>query len=221
MAGGLRARPHLGFCGKNNLAAAAVKKPAKRSPGRPRDKSRETAILRETLAILGEVGFVGLTVDAVAARAKASKATIYRRWSTKEELAIAAFDLLPLIEVKETGKIEDDIVAYIEQYGSFLRTTPLRSVLPSLVAEAMHNADLADKLHQTVERRRRSGVGLIERAIESGELPAGTDAEQAHELFIGPMLNRSFFDHERFSTEDFRTMARVVIAGLRATAAKP
>ncbi|MCB2067374.1 MAG: TetR/AcrR family transcriptional regulator [Erythrobacter sp.] len=198
------------------MAAAAPPKPAKRSPGRPRDKSREKAILQQTLAILGEVGFVGLTVDAVAARAKASKATIYRRWSTKEELAIAAFDLLPELELDETGNLEDDIVGYIAQYGGVLRTTPLRSVLPSLVAEAMHNRDLSDKLHQTVARRRRPGVRLIEHAVERGELPAGTDAEQAHELFIGPMLNRSFFDHERFSIDDFRTMARVVIAGLRA-----
>lgn len=71
----------------------------RRSPGRPRDASREKAILVETLALLGELGFSGLTVDAVVARAKVSKATIYRRWATKEELAIAAFDLLPLIEV--------------------------------------------------------------------------------------------------------------------------
>ncbi|MCP5395258.1 MAG: TetR/AcrR family transcriptional regulator [Sphingomonadaceae bacterium] len=198
------------------MPTATARKPSKRSPGRPRDKSRETAILAETLAILGEGGFAGLTVDAVVARAKASKATIYRRWATKEELAIAAFDLLPLIEVANTGSLEEDLVAYIGQYGEYLATTPLPSVLPALVAEAMHNDMLAEKLRQTVASRRGPGVDLIRRAIARGELPSGTDPELAHELIISPMLHRSFFDPSNFQLGDFRQMARVVIAGLRA-----
>lgn len=189
---------------------------AARSPGRPRDKSREVAILQETLGLLGEVGFAGLTVDAVVARARVSKATIYRRWATKEELAVAAFDLLPLIEIESTGNLEDDIVAYIEQYSRFIRTTPLRSVLPALVSEATHNRELAEKLAQTVARRRESGIALVQQAIERGELPATTNPDLSQELFIGPMLNRTFFSPDNFDIADFRKMARIIIAGLKA-----
>lgn len=191
---------------------------AARSPGRPRDKSREIAILQETLALLEEVGFAGLTVDAVVARARVSKATIYRRWATKEELAIAAFDLLPLIEIETTGNLEDDIVAYIEQYSRFIRTTPLRSVLPALVSEATHNAVLAERLAQTVARRRESGIAIVQQAIARGELPAATDPNLSQELFIGPMLNRTFFSPDNFEISDFRKMARIVILGLKSMA---
>lgn len=196
-----------------------------RPPGRPRDSGKEEIILRETLAILSEKGFPGLTVDAVVARAKVSKSTIYRRWPTKEELAIAAFDLLPPIESPNKGSLEDDVQAYVEQYTYYLKTTPLRTVLPALVSEAMHNADLADKLRQTVAARRTTGVEMIRRAIERGELPPETDAALAQELIIAPMVHRSFFEPDSYAVEDFRTIARIIIAGLQtfqtAAGAKP
>ena len=184
-------------------------------PGRPRDGAREEAILRETLAILSEVGFSGLTVDAVVARAKVSKATIYRRWATKEELAIAAFDLLPPIQSPNTGSLEQDVQSYVEQYTRYLHTTPLRTVLPALISESMHNPALAQRLRSTVSRRRLSGVEIIERAIERGELPVDTNAVLAQELIIGPMLHRSFFDPDNFAATDFQVFARILIAGIR------
>ena len=55
--------------------------------GRKRDPSRDAKILEATLDVLAEVGAAGLTMDAVAARAGAGKATIYRRWTSKAELA--------------------------------------------------------------------------------------------------------------------------------------
>lgn len=192
----------------------AAKRP--RSPGRPRDKDRERVILEETLKLLDEHGFPGLTVDAVVARAKTSKATIYRRWATKEEMAIAAFDLLPLMELPDTGCIEDDIISYIEQYTHFLKTTPLRGVLPALVSEAMHNSDLAERLNWVVDRRRASGILMIKRAIDRGELPQETNPELAQELIVSPMLHRSFFAPDSYALEDFRAIAHTIVAGLRA-----
>lgn len=198
------------------MAEVKAKKPGARSPGRPRDMNREKTILEVTLGLLAEVGFSGLTVDAVVARAKVSKATIYRRWSTKEELAVAAFDQLPLVEITDTGDLEENILSYIDQYGDFLRTTPLRSVLPGLVSEAMHNKALAEQLQETVERRRASGIEMFREAITRGDLPMTTDPILAHELIIGPMLHRSFFFPDNFCREDFSTIAKVIIAGLKA-----
>ena len=64
--------------------------PAARPRGRPRDEGAAGAILTAVVELLAELGFGGLTVDAVAARAGVGKATIYRRWSTKEALVLAA-----------------------------------------------------------------------------------------------------------------------------------
>lgn len=182
--------------------------------------SREKVILEVTLDLLSEVGFSGLTVDAVVARAKASKATVYRRWATKEELAIAAFDQLPLIEIKETDNLKDDIIAYVEQYVQFVQTTPLNTVLPALVSEATHNPVLARKLQETVRRRRMSGVEMIRRAMERGELPEQTDPDLVQELIIGPMLQRSFFYPDQLNPQDYAFFVPVILAGLKALGAE-
>lgn len=178
--------------------------------------ARENEILRVTLSLLSDVGFAGLTVDAVVTKARVSKATIYRRWSTKEELAIAAFDQLPSIDIPESDNLEDDILAYVEQYGNFVRTTPLSSVLPALVSEATHNKVLAERLREVVDRRRASGIEMIRRAVSRGELPDNTDPVLVQELIIGPMLHRSFFFPENLNKTDFRYFARIIIAGLKA-----
>src|SRR5207244_13096978 len=72
-------------------APPAMRTTAARVLGRPRDETRNVAILEATLAVLGEVGYDRLTIDAVAARAKASKATVYRRWPGKAALVVDAF----------------------------------------------------------------------------------------------------------------------------------
>lgn len=188
---------------------------ARRAVGRPRDATREHAILETTLDILSEAGFSGLTVDAIVTRAKVSKATIYRRWATKEELAIAAFDLLPALESPDTGSLEADLQAYVAQYSLFLKTTALRTVLPALVSDSMHNPALAEQLRAFIASRKTSGVKMIERAVARGGLPTGTDADLAHELIVGPMMQRSFFDPDNLNPRDFQIFAKIIIAGLR------
>ena len=63
---------------------------AKPGPGRPRDAGADTAILDATLAVIAAEGYTGFSMDAVASRAGVSKATIYRRWPSKQDLVIAA-----------------------------------------------------------------------------------------------------------------------------------
>src|SRR5271163_478088 len=73
-------------------AGAAQRRPGK--PGRPRSEQAEHAIIEATLDLFAEQGFEGVCVEAVAARAGVGKATIYRRWTSKEELLIAALGSL-------------------------------------------------------------------------------------------------------------------------------
>jgi AcrR family transcriptional regulator len=81
---------------------------SQRAPGRPFDASIEADLLHATQILLSEEGFERLTVDAVAKRCKASKATIYRRWPSKVALAVAATAaLLPIPEVPNTGDLRE------------------------------------------------------------------------------------------------------------------
>src|SRR3954470_17199318 len=94
----------------------AVTEPAKL--GRKRDHTRDPEILEAALDVLAETGYDGMTIDMVAARAKAGKATVYRRWSSKAELVIDAVACMKRGDLDEanlpdTGTLRGDLVALI------------------------------------------------------------------------------------------------------------
>src|SRR5918911_3967499 len=90
---------------------------APRSPrgGRPRDPSRDEVIRAAILRLLAEVGYGSLTMDAVAARAGVGKATIYRRWRTKQDLVVDTISDLTRTEAStpDTGSLEGDLRALL------------------------------------------------------------------------------------------------------------
>ncbi|WP_162854575.1 TetR/AcrR family transcriptional regulator [Sphingobium estronivorans] len=195
--------------------------PQKKRVGRPQDEERGEAILTVTLDIMGERGYAGLTVAEIVARARVSKSTIYRRWPTKEELAIAAFDRLPELEVMDRGDLLEELLDLIGQYQRVLQSTPLGSVLPGLVSEAAHNPALAQALRATIDRRRQPTKAALRRAVGRGELPPYTDVDQADEIIMAPLLQRSFYAMEQDMLDDFRQMLTIILAGLRSPAARP
>ncbi|MGH9122000.1 MAG: helix-turn-helix domain-containing protein, partial [Acidimicrobiales bacterium] len=89
---------------EETLQAAAA-----RHGGRPLDPSRDEAICQAALTLLAEVGYDRLTVEAVAARAGAGKATVYRRWASKAALVADALNqIAPPQHLPDTGSLQGD-----------------------------------------------------------------------------------------------------------------
>lgn len=148
-----------------------------RPAGRPLDANVQAALLRATQDLLIEEGYERLTVDAVARRCGASKATIYRRWPSKLALVIAAAtDLFPVPEVPDTGDLREDLLAcgraYLKEDGRSQR------VLASLHTAARHDPALraaarealgspADRLFGEVLTR-AAAAGLISDDVDIG-----------------------------------------------------
>src|ERR671920_260764 len=86
--------------------------------GRPRDPSRDGVIRAAILRLLAEVGYGALTMDAVASEAGVGKATIYRRWRTKQDLVVDTISDLAQAEgtTPDTGSLEGDLRAVMHQY---------------------------------------------------------------------------------------------------------
>ena len=99
------------------IAIGAVPEPTKaRRAGRKRDHTRDAVILEAVLDVLAEAGYDGTTVDLVAARAGAARATVYRRWPTKVELVADALrrlapDEVDLAQLPDTGTLRGDLLA--------------------------------------------------------------------------------------------------------------
>ena len=163
----------------------------RRTPGRPRSEASHQAIIEATLELLIEVGYGSLTMEAVRARAGVGKATIYRRWSSKEELVRDAIVFLhDEFETPDTGSLRGDY----EALAKVVRASASRggtTLMPRLLGEAVNDPELfAIFRANLVEPRRAALRTVLERAVARGEIREGLDLELVLDLFAGPAVYR-------------------------------
>jgi AcrR family transcriptional regulator len=150
-----------------------------------RGKPREDAILHSTLELLAELGYAALTMDAVAARAHASKATMYRRWRNKAALVKAALDALDAGDnaaIPDTGALRSDLVAVMEAARA-KATAPYVAMIQDLVIAAQRDKVLAAALRTHIEDDELSPFqAVLHRAVARKRLPAGAPTELVHDV---------------------------------------
>jgi AcrR family transcriptional regulator len=140
--------------------------------GRPRDASRDEALRQATLDVMAEVGYRALTMDAVAAKARAGKATIYRRWDSKLDLVIDTCNQLVRREIAEpdTGSLEGDLRDFLLSFTAFL-TGPVGKAAQALVGELPHEPELAAAFRDTFLTNQRDVLHrVLDRGAARGEL---------------------------------------------------
>jgi AcrR family transcriptional regulator len=159
-------------------------------PGRPRRVEAEGAILNATLELMALSGLEGLSMDAVAARAGVSKATIYRRWPSRSEMVAAALRCIASdIEVPDTGSIRDDLTTLLRSFQHATLDSLPESLRPRLIALTLTNPGLLEIFLTNVFAPRRSALlNILERGKASGELRPDLDVNQAFITLHGAML---------------------------------
>jgi AcrR family transcriptional regulator len=190
-------------------------KPVPVRRGRPRSLESEEAILQATGKLLASEGYLGLTVSKVAARARASKSTIYRRWPTKEHLVMAAFDRWPAMVPRDRGDLLADLLDLYQQYLRIHHRTATGAIVPALVAERVSNPELSVLFDSLMRRRLDPTRVIVRRAIERGELPADTDLELAVEAVTAAAVMRVYFLPTDLSVKAMRRLFVVQLRGLR------
>jgi AcrR family transcriptional regulator len=164
---------------------------AKPRLGRKRDHTRDPEIIEATLDVLAETGYDGMTIDMVAARAKAGKATVYRRWSSKPELVLDAVACMKgseidLAALPDTGTLRGDLIALIKPPNIRDAERKLR-VMAGIVSMIARDPELAAAAREAlVEPRAAANRILFRRAVERGEIPDTVDIERL--CTIGPAL---------------------------------
>ncbi len=159
--------------------------------GRKRDHTRDPEILEAALDVLAETGYDGMTIDMVAARAKAGKATVYRRWSSKAELVLEAVACMKageadLNSLPDTGTLRGDLVAMVKSPTIRDSQRKLR-VMAGIASMVARSPELAAAAREAlVEPRAVINRIFFRRAIERGEIPADVDVDAL--CLIGPAL---------------------------------
>lgn len=173
------------------------------------------AVLDATLDLLAERGWGGLTMEGVAVRAGTAKGTVYRWWSSKEELAIEALVAAsaPYRPLPDTGSYRDDLVEVFRGIVRFLRE-PRARVVASLVFETSRNKALADALMQSLVNVRRAHLrDAAERAVARGELRPDVDLELLVDTGVGQLFFRFLVTHEPLPDDMPERLADLIIRG--------
>jgi AcrR family transcriptional regulator len=166
-------------------AAAAV---------RPRvEGDREQQILDAALEVLAEVGYDRLTMDAVAQRAKASKATLYRRWNSKAKLVVESLARMKSTpEVPDSGDLRTDLVTAFCGLGG-LADHDTTSTFGAVVTAVSTDPEFAAEFRaQVVEPKSIVSRTVFERARDRGELRDGIDLDIVVPALAGIVLHRVF-----------------------------
>ncbi len=153
---------------------------------------REGELLAVALELLQEHGYDRLTVDAVAATARASKATIYRRWPTKAELVLAAFveGTRQVAVDPDTGTLRADLLRLGEQICAHVSTHA--STIRAVLVEVSRSAELAAMMQtQFFDQRKALMAHVLTRAVDRGEIEASAVSEEFWDVLPGYLIYRS------------------------------
>jgi AcrR family transcriptional regulator len=168
--------------------------PAESATQRPRvEGDREQQILDATLDVLAEVGYDRLTMDAVATKAKASKATLYRRWTNKVSLVIEALQSTKdTPAMPDTGSLRGDLMGAFCGLGGLADPNTV-STFASVLTAISRDADFAAAFRsEVIGPKIALSRQIWERAVQRGEVRADLDISLLEPALAGIVLHRVF-----------------------------
>ena len=164
----------------------------RRTPGRPRSEASHQAIIQATIELLVEAGYGSLTMEAVRTRAGVGKATIYRRWPSKEELVSDAIVFLHQeFDTPDTGSLRGDYEALATAVRASASRGGATTLMPRLLGESVNDPELFAIFRANLVEPRRAALGtVLERAVGRGEIRGDVDLDLMIDLFAGPAIYR-------------------------------
>jgi len=179
--------------------------------GRPRSVGVDEALLDATLVLAGEVGISGMSMDELAQRAGVSKATIYRRWPSKEALVLDAFaHAIKPFDSVDTGSLRGDLDVYLGELRHRLQSGLTSDVLPDLISASVRDVGLRRSLDEWVHHRRQPLLTILGRAVQRGELASDTDIDVLIDAIVGAFMYRRLLSHAAVDDDFVGRLLRVV-----------
>ena len=187
-----------------------------RGRGRPRDEVARSRILEAALEILEEASFEEATTDAIAERAGASKATIYRWWPNKAAVAIEALRDVVAQELPfpDTGDLREDIRIQLQNFVKLLNGRRGRAVR-AFIAAAQSDADVSAAFRSVwIKARRDQTKVVLDRHKQEGRLPKQIDLDVLLDLLYGPFYFRLLAGHGPLTSAYADSIAELALGGI-------
>lgn len=162
-------------------------------------------------------GFDKTTVDDVADRAGVGKATVYRRWPSKEDLAVAAMEELYSAEIPEpdTGSIATDIAESYRSVLRFVNSAEGRAYMKTSIAEAIRDERIAALYRASTQRAEDQAKRMYLRAIERGEIRSDVNVDTVVQWLGGLLVSRVVTNRALPTVDDVDELVRFTLDGIR------
>jgi AcrR family transcriptional regulator len=192
--------------------------PPRRKRGRPRDPEADGRILAAASSLILMRGFESMTVDEVASNAGVGKATVYRRWARKEDLAVAAMEQLYRDEMPppDTGSIRGDLTATFTALLTFVNSPAGADYVRTTIKESMRDERIAALYRSASKRAQERSAEIYQRAIERGEVRADVPKQTAVEFLGGLVISRSVMGLPFPSVDEVQELVDFVMRGIQA-----
>jgi AcrR family transcriptional regulator len=175
-------------------------------------------VLEATMAVLAARGYETLTVERVASRAGVHKTTLYRRWGGKVGLVIDAVETFAArqVQLPDTGSVDEDLRRWAHSILATLTGRESGAVVRALFRGPGDTPEVRDLRRRFYHTRVALVVPLVERAVERGQLPPGTDAAEVIKQLGAPLYYRLFVIEEPLTAEAADLAAAAAVAAARA-----
>jgi AcrR family transcriptional regulator len=183
--------------------------------GRPRDRQIDAAVLDATLSLLDESGYGRLTLEQAARRAGTTKPAIYRRWSGRQELVLAALaQRLGEARAPDTGCTLCDLDECLKVFVAAFRRMP-PGVIGSLWADCVDDRDLRAAFMTVLFDPPRAAVKeTLERAYARGDLRDDVDLDLILDLIASLIHYRALFGHAPTSNVEIERAVEALLQGI-------
>jgi AcrR family transcriptional regulator len=182
----------------------------------PRVARSRAAVLAATVDLLGEVGHVGTTVEAIAERSGVAKTTIYRHWPSRAPLLIDAFhSSVEKGDHAPTGDVRADLLAIACGLAAKLRDPQWSRIMATLIDAAESDPELSEISTTFTAERRGVVKGILDAGVASGELAPDLDTELGAVLLGGPLFYLRMMLREPADDETLERIIDMVLKGFR------
>jgi len=190
----------------------------RRKRGRPRDPEADGRILAAASSLILLRGFDSMTVDEVATSAGVGKATVYRRWARKEDLAVAAMEQLYRDEMPtpDTGSLREDLREMYSSVLTFANSTSGTSYIRTTIKESMRDERIATLYREASDRAEQNAIAVFERAIERGEARADIPLAEVIQLMTGIVATRAITGADMPGLDEIERLVEFVLRGISA-----
>jgi AcrR family transcriptional regulator len=195
---------------------------------RRRGAALEDAILEATYAELSEMGYTAFSVESVAARARTGKASIYRRWPTKQELVMDALcERLPtpaqcgLEQLWDDSMTTEDALRQIARDISGVLKSPAGRAMRAIKCEALGDPELARAMDERFQAPRRAALlGLLRRGVDRGEVRPEAVCPLIADVLPALLTHRVLLQGEQINESDVTDIIEQILIPLVAVSGR-